>query len=89
MPDTGEEEKGYLKTDTEDLKFVSDYTGLDFNRCLEIDCYTFKLLLRDAFIYKMRQTESGRGYLEDCYLLTQTKPDKKRLRQMFKGCDSK
>lgn len=82
---TGEEVKEYLTTETEDLKYIADYTGLSFNNCLELDCYTYKLLLRDAFIYRMKQTEDGREYLENCYMLYQTEPDRNKLKQRFGG----
>lgn len=88
MPsDAGEEEeqKEWLQTDTEDLKLVSDYTRLNFNECLELDCYTFKAVLKDAFIHKLKQSEEGREYLENCYILTLTNPDKQALRQRYGG----
>ncbi|MCI1958971.1 MAG: hypothetical protein LKJ25_05020 [Clostridia bacterium] len=80
---TGEEERPYLYTDTEDLKMVADYSRLNFNECLELDCYTYKAILKDAFIYKMRKTKEGAEYLEDCWLLQQTQPDRKKLREKF------
>ncbi|MCI2000267.1 MAG: hypothetical protein LKJ75_05140 [Clostridia bacterium] len=79
----GDEEKPYLYTDTEDLKMVADYSRLNFNECLELNCYTYKCLVRDAFIYKMRKTEKGIDYLETCWLLQQTQPDRKKLREKF------
>ncbi len=82
---SGEEEKPYLYTDTEDIKMVADYTGYSFDECMELDCYTYKSLVRDAFIYKRRQSEEGISYLEDCYLIQQTQPDRKRLREKFGG----
>lgn len=88
MPsDAGEEEeqKEWLQTDTEDLKLISDYTGLNFNECLELDCYTYKAVLKDAFIHKLKQSEEGREYLENCYILTLTNPDKQALRQRYGG----
>lgn len=85
MPTGTGEEKPYLYTDTEDLKMVADYSGLDFKECLELDCYTYKALVRDAFIHKMRQTERGSDYLEDCWLLQQTTPDRGKLRERFGG----
>lgn len=80
---SGEEEKPYLYGDTEDIKLVSDYSRLNFDECLELDCYTYKALIKDAFIYKMKQSEDGRNYLEDCWLLQQTQPDRKKLREKF------
>lgn len=71
-----------MLTDTSSLKLVSDYSGLNFNEVVELDCITFKILVRDAFIDKMSQTEEGRDYLEQCWVLTQTKPDKAQLRKL-------
>ena len=62
---------------------VSKYTGLNFSDCLELDCYTFKKLLINAFITKMRQSEDGREYLETCWLLTQTETDTASMRRLF------
>ena len=38
---------------------------------------------RDAFIYRMSQTEKGQEYLNKAYRLEQTKPDRKALREKF------
>ena len=40
------------------------------------------MLVRDAFIDRLSQTEEGRDYLEQCWVLTQTKPDKAHLREL-------
>ena len=71
--------------ETSEIKLISDYTGLNFYECLKLDCYTYKVLFKDAFIYKMNQTEQGKEYLEECYYLSQTKPDLNTLRQNFGG----
>ena len=75
----------YLLTSTGDLKLVSDYTGLNFNEVIELDCITFKMLVRDAFVDMMSRTEEGRDYLEQCWILTQTKPDTAKLRKLSEG----
>lgn len=87
MPsDTGDsEQEEYLITETGDLKLISDYSGLDFEQCMNLDCYTYKLLLRDAYIYKLKQSEQGREYLENCYILQQTEPDRKALKNKWGG----
>lgn len=72
-------------TETSDLKLVSDYCGIDFAGCMELDCYTYQLLLKDAFVERMKQTEEGKSYLEDCYLIQQVKPDRKALKERFGG----
>lgn len=82
---TREEEKPYLMVETEELKYISDYSGLNFAECLELDCYTYKILVRDAFVYKMKQSDKGKEYLEDCWLINQTEPDRKSLREKFGG----
>lgn len=68
---------------TEDIKLVSDYTGLNFNECFDLDFYTYAVLQKDAFIYKFKQTKEGLEYLENAYILQQTKPDRKSLREKF------
>lgn len=49
-----------------------------------LDCYTYKLLLKDAFIKHMSESEEGREYLEQAWQLKQTAPDRQTLRKMFK-----
>lgn len=72
----------YLMTSTGDLKLVSDYTGLNFNEVIELDCITYKMLVRDAFIDMMSRSEEGRDYLEQCWILKQTEPDTAGLRKL-------
>ena len=48
-----------------------------------MDCVSFKTLFRDAFVYKMKQTKEGRDFLEDCWTITQTSPDREKLRKRF------
>ena len=81
----GEEPDEYLLTDTMSLKMVSDYTRLNFNEVVELDCITFKMLLRDAFIDMMSKSEEGRDYLEQCWILKQTEPDTVRLKELAEG----
>lgn len=64
-------------------KLVSEYTGFNFAQILELDVFEYQALLRDAVIYKYMQTEEGRDYLDRCWILEQTKPDRKRLREKF------
>ena len=71
-------------TGTDDLHLIAEYTGLNFSELMRLDCITFKMLLRDAFISKTRKTEEGRDYLENCWLIKQTEPDRKKLRREFK-----
>jgi hypothetical protein len=62
---------------------VSDYTRLNFNEVVELDCITYKLLAKDALVDKLGQTEEGREYLENCWILRQTEPDREKLRERY------
>ena len=64
-------------------RLVAEYTGLSFHQVGALDYGTYLLWLRDAYIYMMNQTEAGREYLDDCWRLQQTKPDRRALRENF------
>jgi len=87
LPSDSDEDVPYLLTETGDLKLVSDYTRMDFNQVIELDCVTYKILAKDAFVDKLGQTEEGREYLENCWILTQTKPDREKLRKKYGRSD--
>lgn len=82
LPDN-EPPQPWLERGTTDIRMVSKYTGLNFNEVIQLDCITYKMLMRDAFIEQMSQSEDGREYLHSAWLLTQTEPDIGTLRQMF------
>ena len=71
-------------TDTDGLHLVAMYTGMSFSELMLLDCFTFKMLIRDSYISKLRQSEEGREYLENCWLMKQTEPDRNTLRREFK-----
>jgi hypothetical protein len=62
---------------------VSEYTGLNIREVEDLDIVDYLAYRRDAFIYKMSQTEKGREYLSNAYRMTQTAPDRKSLRDQF------
>jgi hypothetical protein len=62
---------------------VSRYTGLNMLEVESLDYLDYLAYRRDAFIYKMSQTEKGREYLNNAYRLEQTAPDRKSLRDQF------
>ena len=62
---------------------VAEYTGLNIFEVEELDYLDFLTFRRDAFIARMSQTEKGEEYLKNAWLLEQTKPDRKRLREKF------
>jgi len=64
-------------------RLVAEHTGLNFIQIEELPIDTYFLIMRDAFIFKQSQTEAGREYLEKCWIMEQTKPDRKTLRKRF------
>lgn len=62
-------------------KIVYEYTGYNFDRLDELDVFEYWLLLRDAVVYNYMQTEEGREYLENCWRIEQTNPDRESLRK--------
>ena len=62
---------------------VSRYTGLNIIEVDNLDIVLYLSYRRDAFIYKLSQTEKGREYLSNAYRLDQTEPDRKSLRDQF------
>ncbi len=62
---------------------VSRYTGLNMLEVENLDYLEYLAYRRDAFIYKLSQTEKGREYLSNAYRLEQTAPDRKSLRDQF------
>lgn len=66
---------------TIDYKIISEYTHMPFSELVELDVITYRQLLHDAVVYNLEQTEEGKDYLEQCWILKQTRPDYKRLKE--------
>ncbi|MBU3153505.1 hypothetical protein KPL46_01100 [Clostridium estertheticum] len=64
-------------------KTVSTYTGYDFDRLEDMCVFEYWLLLKNAIIYNYMQTEEGREYLDQCWIMEQTKPDRAKLREKY------
>ena len=58
-----------------------DYTGLNMWEVQEMDLDVYLFMVREAFIHYNTQTKEGREYLENCWRMKQTKPDRKALRE--------
>ena len=56
---------------------------MNFLEIEELDYIDYLQYRFDAFISKMNETEKGREYLDNAYYLTQTAPDRKKLREKF------
>ena len=62
---------------------VAQYTGLNILQVEELDYIDYLMYRRDAFIYRMSQSEEGEKYLNNAWRLEQTKPDRDSLRNKF------
>ncbi len=62
-----------------------DYTGLNLWEVQEMDLDVYLFMVREAFIYYTSRTKEGREYLENCWRMTQTKPDREALRAKLKN----
>lgn len=62
---------------------VSEYTGLNFYDIDRLELIQYLTWRRDAYIYMLTRTEAGQEYLDDCWRLEQTKPDRDALRRKF------
>ena len=71
-----------LKTRVE--KLVMDYCHLNIAQVQELPIDTYLFLMREAMIYENSQTEEGREYLNNCWRIEQTKPDRKAIRENFR-----
>ncbi len=64
-------------------KMVMDYARLNLFEIDRLPIDVYFGIQRDAYIYNLQQTEAGREYLEQCWIMSQTEPDRKHLREKF------
>ena len=62
---------------------MSEYTGLNFHEVGQLNYIEYLTYRRDAFIYRLSQTEKGQEYLDNAWRMEQTKPDRAALRKKF------
>ena len=60
---------------------MSEYTGLNFEQIGRLNYLQYLEYRRDAFIYKLNQTEAGQEYLDNAWRMEQTEPDRVKLRK--------
>lgn len=62
---------------------MADYAHISLFEVDELCYYTYRVLLRDGLIHMANQTAGGREYLDTCWILEQTEPDRKALREKY------
>ena len=83
-PGGGSGDEVHYRLNTKGEKLVIDYLNITISDVQEmpIDLY----FMREANIHRLMQTKEGREYLDNCWRMEQTKPDRKKLREkMRKG----
>lgn len=62
---------------------MADYTGLNFFEVGELNYVQYLIWRRDAYIQMLSRTEEGQKYLDKCWRMEQTAPDRAKLRERF------
>ena len=62
-----------------------DFTGLNLWEIQDMDLDVYLYIVRQAYIYSLSQTEKGREYLDNCWRMQQTKPERSKLRNTFRA----
>lgn len=68
---------------TAEDKAVADYAGIAITAVGDLDMTDYYIYRHDAVVHNLQKTQAGREYLENCWILQQDKPDRKRLRERF------
>ena len=63
---------------------MAEYTGLNFFEVAELNYVQYLIWRRDAFIQWLSSSEWGQQYLDKCWRMEQTSPDRERLRKVFR-----
>ena len=85
-PGGGSGDEGHYRLNTKGEKLVIDYLNITIFDVQEMPIDLYLYFMREANIHKLMQTKEGREYLDNCWRMEQTKPDRKKLREkMRKG----
>ena len=85
-PVGGSGDEVHYRLNTKGEKLVIDYLNITIFDVQEMPIDLYLYFMREANIHKLMQTKEGREYLDNCWRMEQTKPDRKKLREkMRKG----
>ena len=85
-PGGGSGDEVHYRLNTKGEKLVIDYLNITIFDVQEMPIDLYLYFMREANIHKLMQTKEGREYLDNCWRMEQTKPDRKKLREkMRKG----
>lgn len=85
-PGGGSGDEVHYRLNTKGEKLVIDYLNIAIFDVQEMPIDLYLYFMREANIHRLMQTKEGREYLDNCWRMEQTKPDRKKLREkMRKG----
>lgn len=85
-PGGGSGDEVHYRLNTKGEKLVIDYLNITIFDVQEMPIDLYLYFMREANTHKLMQTKEGREYLDNCWRMEQTKPDRKKLREkMRKG----
>lgn len=85
-PGGGSGDEVHYRLNTKGEKLVIDYLNITIFDVQEMSIDLYLYFMREANIHRLMQTKEGREYLDNCWRMEQTKPDRKKLREkMRKG----
>ena len=85
-PGGGSGDEVHYRLNTKGEKLVIDYLNFLISDVQEMPIDLYLYFMREANIHRLMQTKEGREYLDNCWRMEQTKPDRKKLREkMRKG----
>lgn len=64
-------------------RLVSQYANISIFEVKQINIIDYWQLKFDAFIYQCNQSAKGQEYLDNAYRITQTSPQREKLREKF------
>lgn len=86
MPHYPTEDGGaHYKTQTRAEKLVIDYLNISIFDIQEMPIDLYMYFMREAYIHELSQKKEGKEYLENCWRMEQTEPDRKKIREKIKG----
>ena len=82
---TGEAEAAHIKVETRAEKLVIDYLNINIFDVQEMPIDLYLYFMREAYIYELSKTKEGKEYLENCWRMEQTEPDRVKMREKMRG----
>lgn len=69
------------------VRRVIKYSGMDFEKAVQLPCDMFLLMAKNQYIEELNSTEEGREYLQKCKRLSTAEIDLEGLNEIKKEVD--